>query len=223
MKRACLVLALASCASGPRPLPATLSATERLAATEEALLGAKASAAFELNSEGAHTAHLTGTLELTGSNGLQVVAEGRYDQEDVRVEFESLKGDVNRSVTRGPSVNAHHADTPPRLAEAVSVGLVRQGLLHNLSKLVADQPLSHAEGGVRDQLKVVDVQDGGADTVDGEGCHRVKFGLTVGGTAVGTSSLCVSDQTALPLARDSKFLLDRELVLREHFTWTLKK
>jgi hypothetical protein len=33
----------------------------------------------------------------------------------------------------------------------------------------------------------------------------------------------VSDKTGLLLARDSKFMLDRELTLREHFTWTLKK
>ncbi len=214
---------LAGCAAGPRPVPSSLAPAERLAFAEEVLLAARATAAFELNSEGAHDSHLTGTLELTGSNALQLVAEGKFDRDDVRVEMESLKGDINRSVTRGPSVTAHHAAPAPKLSEAICVSLVRQGLLHNVAMLVLDQPVDKGEGGVREELGAENLRDAGTEQVDGESCHRLKWTLLVEGKAVGETSLCVSDATGLPLAREATLQLDRPMTHREHFTWTLKK
>jgi hypothetical protein len=216
-------LLLAGCAAGPRPVPSALTPAERLAFAEEVVLAARATAAFELDSEGAHDSHLTGTLELTGSNALQLVAEGKFDREDVRVELESLKGDINRSVTRGPSVNAHHAAPASKLSEAIGVALVRQGLLHNVAMLVRDQPIDKAEGGVREAVVASNVHEVGTEQVDGEACHRLKWTLVVDGKPAGETSLCVSDATGLPLAREATLQLDRPMHHRERFTWTLKK
>jgi hypothetical protein len=223
MRGALWCVLLAGCAAGPRPVPSSLSPAERLAFAEEAVLAARATAAFEINSEGAHDSHLTGTLELTGSNALQLVAEGKFDREDVRVEMESLKGDINRSVTRGPSVNAHHAAPAPKLNEAIGVTLVRQGLLHDVAMLVLDRPIDKAEGGVREAVVASNVREEGTEQVDGEACHRLKWTLVVEGQSVGETSLCVSDATGLPLAREATLQLDRPMHHRERFTWTLKK
>ena len=65
MKRLLLLTVLAGCASGPRPVPQSATAAERLSHAESALLGGKnLTGSFELDSKGQNTAHLTGTLAI---------------------------------------------------------------------------------------------------------------------------------------------------------------
>lgn len=217
-----LFVVLVGCAAGPRPVPSEATPAERLTLCETATLGAKAVASFEIDAQGVHQARFTGTLELTGSNALQLGAEGKFDREDVRVDLESMRGDINRSVTRGASVNSHHLAPAPALGEAVVVGLVRMGLLHNLVRLALDADVSNAEGGLREELKVDNVRAVGVEEVDGEKCHRVDYSLQVG-PVKGDATLCIADATALPLQRRLvAHFAEGDLTATEHFKWKLK-
>lgn len=218
-----LLLVGAGCAAGPRPVPQGVTAAERLAFSEAATLAAKAVATFQIDSQGAHTSHFTGTLELTGTNALTLVAEGTFDQQPVRLEFDSMKGDIDRTVTKGAVASAQHNLAQPALNEAVVIGLVRRGLLHSLAMLVADQMVSKAAGGVREELQALDPRDGGPDTSGGEACHRVDSTLQVGGQSMARTSLCVADATGLPLQRSITVQFpDGQMTATERFTWKMK-
>jgi hypothetical protein len=217
------VLWLAGCAAGPRPVPQGLGAADRLAFCEAATLAARAVGTFEVDAKGAHDAHLTGTLELTGGNALSLVAEGKFDREAVRVEFESMSGDINRTVTKGSAASAQHNAAQPALNEAVVVGLVRMGLLHNLALLMNDQMVSKAEGGVRDEVQAFDLRDAGPDTSAGLPCRRVDFSLHVGGKTTAEGGLCIDDATGLPLQhRVTVHFAEGDLTATERFTWKVK-
>jgi hypothetical protein len=219
-----LAVALGGCASGPRPVPAQLGASERLAFAEEALLGARATAAFDVEATGPHAARFTGTLELTGTGALALVAEGRLDREDLKLELDALHGEPNRSVTKGASVSGSRGGAASKLGEALGLGLVRQGLLHDLVALGEDRLPDHAGGGYRQAVQAVDVHDGAADTADGQSCHRVDFTVQVDGQRQGEASLCIADATGLPvLRRAAVHSPEGDLTQTERFRWTLKQ
>lgn len=223
MRAPWLLLVLAGCAAGPRPVPQGVTAAERLAFSEAVTLAAKAVATFEVDSKGAHDSHLTGTLELTGTNALTLVAEGTFDKQAVRLEFTSMKGDIDRTVTKGAVASAQHNAAQPALNEAVVIGLVRMGLLHNLAMLVADQMVSKAGGGVREELQSLDAREAGPDTSGAEPCHRVDSTLQVGGQPMAQTSLCVADATGLPLQRRITVQFpEGEMTATERFTWKVK-
>lgn len=217
------ILALVSCAGGPRPVPTSATASERLEFSEQATLAAHASASFEIESKGAHDTHFTGTLTLTGSNALSLVAEGVFDKEPVHLDFSSMSGDIHRTVTKGPSASAQKNALPPALNEAVAVALVRQGLLHNLAMLAADQMVSKAEGGIREEIQVSDAKDGGPDAVGAVTCHRVDSTLLVGGKPTGEGSVCIADANGLPVQRRlTVHFPEGDMSVSERFTWTQK-
>lgn len=218
-----LVLLLGACTAGPRPVPAGLTPAERLAFSEEVTLNARAVGTFEIDAKGAHAAHLTGTLELTGTNALSLVAEGRFDGDAVRLELDSRSGPINRTTTRGPVANAQRNLPQPALNEAVAIGLVRMGLLHNLALLVDDKMISKAEGGVRAELAAADVRDAGPDASNGEPCRRLDYTLQVGGKPMGEGSVCLADATGLPLQRRlTVHFPDGDMTDTERFTWKLR-
>ena len=219
----CALALVTGCTAGPRPVPSKLTPQERLAFCEEATLGAKAVGSFQIDAEGAHLAHLTGTLELTGSNALQIGAEGKFDREDVRLDLESMRGDINRSLTRGSAFNSHNRAAAPALKEAVVLGLVRMGLLHSLAELAGDADLSLIDGGARESIKTLEVKEAGAEEVDSEPCHRLDYSLLVNDRTRGDATLCISDLTGLPLQRRLVVHFDQgDMTDVEHFKWKLK-
>lgn len=217
-------LLVTACASGPRPMPAGATAQERLERTEAALLGAKnLSGAFEIEATGQNASKFTGTLELAGGNALQLVSDGRFGGEDVHVELDSRSGDINRTVTKGASVNGHRDPPASALGEAIVVGLARMGLLHNLATLSMDKIIDHADGGVRDAVKALEAKDGAADQAAGEACHRVDYVLEVGGKRMGEASTCISDSTSLPLQRRTVVHFEGgDMIATETWRWTQK-
>lgn len=218
-------LALTACAAGPRPVPAGASAAERLAHCEAAVLGARgAKASFDVEARGAHPAQLSGTLELHGGAALRLTAEGSFGGELAQVELDSRDADgTNRQVTKGPSVSGHRDPPAPGLGEALGVGLVRLGLLHNLARLVADEQVDHLEGGVREWVRATEVRDGVVDTSGGQPCHRVEFTIEVAGAPRGEASLCIADATGLPVHRTQKVRFEAgELTVTETLRWSVK-
>lgn len=219
-----VVFFLCACASGPRPMPAGVSAKERLERAEAALLGAKnLSGSFEIESTGQNPSKFTGTLELAGGNAVWLTVDGRFRDEDVHAELDSRSGDINRTVTKGASVNGHRDPPASHLGEAIVVGLARMGLLHNLATLSQDKPIDSAQTGVGDSVKNVDAKDGAADQVGGEACHRVEFVLEVGGRSMGEGTVCISDATSLPLHRRTLVHFpDGDMTATETWRWTQK-
>lgn len=230
-RRALLLAAIPSlwvlpvaCASGPRPAPGGLSPAERLAFAEDVLRSSAVRGTFELDSHGAHESHFTGTLELTGSNALLLVAEGRRDGADVKLTLDSMSGEPNRSVSRGPSVSGHRGGATAQLNDAVAIGLVRLGLLHDVALLSDDEMIAQAEGGVREYVVARDVKDAGPDQVDDEPCHRLDFIVAVEGKPKGEATVCFSDATSLVLQRRQTVHADsQDMTVTERFKWISKR
>lgn len=225
MKRFVLLTLLAGCASGPRPVPPSATAAERLALTESALLTARnLTGTFDIESKGENAAHLTGTLELLEGNALHLVAEGNFKSELVQLELDSRDPEgTGRTTTKGPSVSSHRDPPTPKLREAVSVALARLGLLHNLALLSMDKPIEKAEGGVTEFIKTLSPRDGANEVVGGEACKRVEFDLQVDGLRTAEGSVCLSDTTALPLQRNlTVHFPTGDMTVSETFKWQMK-
>lgn len=222
--RVAVLLTVAACATGPRPMPEGLAPAERLSFTEAALQKARGvSATFDVVAKGSLTATMSGKLDLVEKNALALTAEGTFAGEQVRVELDSRSGDVSRSTTKGASMSGSRDPPAPALTEAVTLGLVRMGVLHNLAKLAADQGVDRAQGGAGDWVKAVDVKPGVADTSGGQPCHRVDFSLEVAGQPAGQASVCLSDETSLPLHRRQTVRFESgEMTVEETFRWTVK-
>ncbi|MFZ5438432.1 MAG: hypothetical protein ACOZQL_00420 [Myxococcota bacterium] len=219
------VLLLAGCASGPRAVPTSTTPEARLALAEDVLQTARnVSASFEIESKGENAAKLAGTLRLFDGNALHLQGEGSFKGEGVQLLVDSRDPDgINRSTTRGPSVSSHRDPPASKLREAVALGLVRMGLLHNLAKLSLDQPIEKADGGFGDWVKAVAIKDGHSDNVHEESCRRVDFDIEVSGKVMGDASVCVSDVTGLVLhRRQTVHFATGDMTVSETFKWEVK-
>ena len=225
MKKCSLLIVLAGCASGPRPVPPSLTAAERLHFAEGALLeGKNLTGTFEIDSKGENAAHLTGTIELIDGNGLRLMAEGNFKSEPVQVELDSRDpSGIVRTTTKGPSASSHKDPPAQKLREAVGLGIARLGLLHNLALLSLDQPVDKAAGGFADWVKPLAPKDGASDTINGEPCRRVDFGIEVDGKNLGEASMCIADATGLPMQRSQTVHFPTgEMTVSETFKWQMK-
>ncbi|MEZ4425684.1 MAG: hypothetical protein R3E98_19980 [Gemmatimonadota bacterium] len=188
-----LVLGTSACGAsgdgrgGNGALPEDPSA--RYAAVEQRLLDAESvSLAFHVTSEGAFTADLEGTLH-TSADRTELAATGTFGGGPVDVRL-LADGDAYRF---GSATAPTNATRPAALEEALLVGLMRMGVLHNLAMLTAGQGADHAEGGVREWVVV----DGLTDAATGDG---VRFDITVAATPSGSATLLL-DERGLPRER----------------------
>lgn len=107
---------------------------------------------FHITAEGAVEADLRGTCSIGPADAV-LRAEG---------EFATRPLEIAMTTTRD-KVLGHTADRPidtergPELREALVIGLVRMGLLHNVAKLWSGDGPDHREGGVADWVRVVDI------------------------------------------------------------------
>jgi len=221
-KTLCLVL-LAGCAAGPRAIPRGTSAADRLKASEDILAHApKLNATFDVSSQGENAGTFKGTLALLEENKLKLTGEGSFKGEYAYVELDSRDGAITRTSTKGPTANTHRDLPAPALREALVLGLVRMGLMHNLVTLSRDESVEKRDGGFDAWVKAGEVRAGGADNVDGVACTRVDFSVLVEGNNMGDTSLCIADQTGLPVLRTSTMHFPSgDMKLTEKFTWTL--
>lgn len=161
----------------------------RYASVEQRLLDAESvSLAFHVTSEGAFAADLEGTLH-TSADRTELIATGTFGGGPVDV---GLQAD-GTGYRFGSATAPTNAPRPAALEEALLVGLMRMGVLHNLAMLTAGQGADHAEGGVREWVVV----DGFADAATGDG---VRFDITVAGIPSGSATLLL-DERGLPRER----------------------
>ncbi|MFT3706338.1 MAG: hypothetical protein QM817_01600 [Archangium sp.] len=225
MKRWLVLLAISGCASGPRAIPDTVVGLERLKASEEILLAASdLHAKFEIESQGENPSKMTGALHFFGGNSINLISEGHFKSDQVQLTLDSRDPNgINRTLTKGPSANSHRDPPASKLREAIVLGLVRMGLLHNLAILTMDRPIDKADGGFGDYVKALAPSDGHSDQINGVACRRVDFHIDVEGRDMGEASVCIADATGLPIQRKQTVHFPQgDMTVVESFTWEIK-
>lgn len=134
MKKHFVVLALfaAACASTPSATPA-----QRIAAVEGRLDKASQwSMAFTTTTTGAVTSRFTGTINVLPHNFASIDADGFLRGQPVHIRFDA-------------------SGSPSQVSHALSIGVVRLGITHDLATLAGGaKTIDNAEGGIDQALKM---------------------------------------------------------------------
>jgi hypothetical protein len=187
-----------SCADGDtRRMQDEIPAEVALANLEARLLAARdVGLAFRATSEGAFDAALTGALRLAADDRVALDASGSFGGRPVDLHLVADPGETRGGRTEAP----YSVGTPPDLADALVVGLVRMGILHNLARLVTDLPPERAEGGVRDWVRAVDVEWVEVHSPPEGAVAGLAFGVEVAGERTAEAVLWLDDE-GLPAHR----------------------
>lgn len=191
---------LCGCAAlGPRPLSPSLGAEERLKASTQAL-GTARGWSGELEVAGGRVT-ARGTLDLDGPSAFRFQAEGTRPPDALQVELKLALGLENHLTSVGPQATAQQSPQRPGLLRAVSEVVMRQGGLGLVEALATGRPLEVPEEGKEPWARMVDVRDAGPAEVKGQPCRRLRFSLVERGAPRGEVTVCLSDETGLPLER----------------------
>lgn len=136
------------------PLPAGTFAGP-FAEVERALADGPWRLTFEVVSEGALATDLRGEVAVGPGGVAELRATGTFGGRPVD---HALVSDGTEVVVTTPE-GRRTVPAPPHLGDALTVRLVRMGVLHNLARLVAGQLPDHAEGGVRSWVRLQDTGD----------------------------------------------------------------
>lgn len=174
-------------ASGPSVDPAA-----RFAAAEAELDAPVARAGTcQLTATGTVQAELTAALQLGEGESVQLSVAGDFAGRAVAAALDANAETIELSVDGAQST----VDSPGQVRDAITVGLMRMGLLHNAAMLIGGQGPDHADGTVRDWVKTKDHR---YIEVDGE--RVVQFDLVVAGGVPSTADLSF-DTAGLPHVR----------------------
>lgn len=132
----------------PSPEQALTSAEERLMESSATRVD------FIVTATGAVDGNLTGSLLLGDSGQARWTIEGTLRGEEVDL---LLVSDGTR-MRLGNGVDTVEAATPPRLKEALILGLTRMGVTHNVLRLAELLPPDHADGRVDSWVQAADVR-----------------------------------------------------------------
>jgi hypothetical protein len=181
--------------SGDPLVVAPAAGPPQIADIEARLLGARAIAVdFHIASEGAYAGEVKGDLRMTRDNQVRLRFSGVFDGKPVSV-------DKVLDATSG----AH-------LSEAVVIGMVRMGLLHNIAQLATGHGIDHAGGGVAEWVTVKQTTSSDED---------VGMEITVSGQAMGVARLEV-DGLGLPRERTQTVQFSgAEMRVEEHYSTSL--
>ena len=195
-----LVAACGPTAAQPTTTPTAVGAGQLLSQTEAKLLSATSlHVTSTIVASGAVSAEITVQVDLTAGNKLRFHVVGLFNGTKVDTTYVS-NGTLDH---KGESVPAH-------LQQAVVVGMVRMGLLHNVASLVAGKPPARAEGGVETWVTAsepVFAQQAAAasSTVPGTPQTRtVSFKVMVAGRPSGEAEVSLAKDTLLPTGRFQK-------------------
>lgn len=142
---------------------------------------------YQVQSEGAFEADIEGRLSMTGAGVVSLTGVGHFGNRAVAL---TLDADGSR-MTFGNGESVSEADVPPALNEAMIIGLMRMGILHNLARLTAGAPPDHGEGGAPEWV----VASGfSTDST------AITFDIAVDGQPSGAASLII-DERGRPVIR----------------------
>lgn len=152
---------------------------------------------FAIGSSGAFSAALNGTLEMRADNTIHLTATGHFGDAPVTLTLDS----DGKTLRGGNGEKTFEMPAPAHLREALVIGLTRMGLLHNLARLVAGKAPDHMAGGVREWVRVSNMQHRLPLAADAPPDDIFMFDIEVADQPAGTARLVVDATTRLPRER----------------------
>lgn len=145
---------------------------------------------FHVTAEGAVTADLRGNLTMSRGGEIALSADGEFAGEPVALRL-TAEGE---RYTYGNATQRTLAVRPAALEDALAIGFMRMGVLHNLAQLAEGAPPDHAAGGIGEWVVVDEFT---AVRLPQPG---LSFAITVAGEPAGTAVFNL-DANGLPLER----------------------
>ena len=178
------------------------AAAEVFAEIEERLYKAQSlRLEWDVRAEGALEAELKGKLELDAVMA-SVRGEGSFKGKDQSL---LLVGDGETLRGRSSIPGTLEVPQPKELRDALLVGLMRMGILHNLAMLTSNVAPDRSAGGVREWVETVEHSWGDenkSSTIEGRVAVPLDFGIVVDGDPVANARLWIDVETRLPLRRE---------------------
>jgi len=172
-------------AANPNPTPARAA----FDAIERQLIGAgQIELTARITAEGPVHAALEGTLLMDGSRVI-LGFDGAFEDREVQL---SLTADGNSMSGGNGTLSFEHA-RPRALDDGLLIGLLRMGILHNLTVLASGNPPQGTFGNVREWVQVHDVRR--------EDDHFA-FDIEIDGKRVASAKLWLDATTGLPARRE---------------------
>lgn len=150
-----------------------------------------------ITSDGPHPSRLEGTLRLEGADTAWQLS-GSFGETPLEITF---RADAN-NMHGGAGTNVFQRTSPPELRDAMVVGLVRMGLLHNAAQLAIGDPPDVRVTGASGFIVLEDVTVGDSTLVDDEFAIPIHAHLRVQGQPMGEATLWIAEATRLPVRRE---------------------
>ena len=147
-----------------------------------------------ITSSGAIAAELSGSLVLEAGNKATLRYTGTFAGE--RVDLHLVSDGLR--MRGGNGVQRFDEPTPHALNEALVIGLMRMGTLHNLAMLTGGAPPDRASGGVTDWVQAVDAEFVVDEHV---GTRAVDFRIVVAGEPAGEVTMDFDAAGRVPTRR----------------------
>ncbi|HEV8446256.1 MAG TPA: hypothetical protein VGQ44_05530 [Gemmatimonadaceae bacterium] len=192
MKKLLVFLALfaAACASTPSATP-----EQRIAAVEQRLdKSSQWSMAFNTTTTGAVESRFTGTMNVLPHNFASIDADGFMRGQPAHIRWEA-------------------SGSPSEVSHALSIGVVRLGITHDLATLAAGaKTIDNAEGGIDQSLKMTNL------AWDAQN-KKFTYHIVVDGQDSGTGELRVG-RGDMPRSRVLDVKLPNGMMhVEEHYEW----
>lgn len=201
------------------PESAPLDLAPELSSVEQKLLDLDFVVRFDVESSGALHSRFIGELRAVGDEVI-LSANGKFGDKVFELH---LHGD-GRTLEGTNGTAKLNVPQPPALKEALVIGLIRMGILHNLAVLISARPPDHADGGVQDWVQAKSVVLGAKvgpeqPTKAVPDQEVMSFGLVVAGADAGNATLWWDTSTKLPIERHQVVAFpEGEMVVRETYT-----
>ena len=140
--------------------------------------------------EGAVAADLRVVVDMQAGQRVRMTASGTLGGAEVSL---SYVADGRSTSLGGP--------TPPQLQQAVILGWIRMGFMHNVARLRAGKEPDRAAGGVADWVRARAPEFGPPRIGSAANQRVIDFGLQVAGQDAGEVSLAVEEDSLRPLDR----------------------
>lgn len=155
---------------------------------------------FQINSTGAVVSDINGRFHYC-EDKLTIDVDGELFAEPVRLK---MRADRERL-----SLNDISMPMPEHLHEAIIIGFVRMGLLHNIIRLSGNLIPDHGEGGVRDWVNI---------PVVGQNSSLMFFDVFVSNTKAAHAELTLDEERLPILRRQTMYFGGDEMLVTENYT-----